>query len=50
MESTVWKYTVESTVHGTWKQYGNAVHVCWCQNKLLYGIVPLAHIHKLLHL
>ena len=23
MESTAWKYTVESVVHGIWKEYGN---------------------------
>ena len=49
MESAVWKYSVESTVHGTWKQYGNTVYVCWCQNKMTYGKVLLVHIHTLLH-
>ena len=49
MESAVWKYSVESTMHGTWKQYGNIVYVCWCQNKLAYEIVLIVHIHTLLH-
>ena len=49
MESAVWKYSVESTVHGTWKQYGNTVYVCWRQNKMTYGKVLLVHIHTLLH-
>ena len=49
MESTVWKYKVESVVHVTWKQHGNTGYSCWCQNKLIYEIVLLVHIYTLLH-
>ena len=45
MGSAVWKYSVESTVHGTWKQYGNTVYVCWCQNNLRQSTTrPHSHV------
>ena len=41
-EITVWKYTVKTTVHGTWN-IANTVSDCWCQNRLAY--VMLVHIY-----
>ena len=39
------KYTMESIVHGTLKDYEITIWVCWCQNKpiyviALYSVVP----------
>ena len=47
-EIKVWKYTVKSTVHGTWN-VENTTSVCWCQNRLICVMV-VVQIHTLLHL
>ena len=44
-ESTQWK--AQCIVHKNSME--NTVKVCWCQNKLTYGMVLFFHIYKLLH-
>ena len=38
MESTVWKWTLESRIHENEKNIKSTVSVCWRLNKLMYGI------------